>query len=106
MPKTFAVIKVGEQFEALGERLIKTGPLTYRSIDNPTMGEYQAGPILDRQIDKLPQSTIRNTVKVTKNAEVDEVARAIAMGQSTPIAKPAVPKKAAKKAVKKTKKRK
>lgn len=105
MPKTFAQIQVGEQFEALGERLIKTGPLTYRSIDNPTMGEYQAGPILDRQIDKLPQSTIRNTVKVTKNAEVDEVARAIAMGQSTPIAK-AAPKTAPKKAAKKTKKRK
>jgi hypothetical protein len=105
MPKTFAQIQVGEQFEALGERLIKTGPLTYRSIDNPTMGEYQAGPILDRQIDKQPASLIKTSVKVTKNAEVDEVARAIAQGQSTPIAKKA-PAPAPKKAAKKTKKRK
>lgn len=87
MSKKFADMKTGEQFKALGERFIKTGPLTYRSIDNPTMGEYQPGPILDRQIDVEPKSTIRNTVTVTKDHEVDEVARAIAAGQSTPIVK-------------------
>lgn len=86
MPKKFAEIKVGEQFKALGERFVKSGPLSYRSIDNPSMGEYAPGPILDRQIDRdASKSTIRNTITVTKDPEVDAVDRAVAAGQTTPI---------------------
>jgi len=112
MAKLFADMKVGEQFKALGERYVKAGPLTYRSLDNPTMGEYNAGPILDKQIDVEPKSTIRNTVKVTKDPELDDTARAVAAGQVTPITNPAIKtarpapvpkKKAAKKATKKAK---
>ncbi len=85
MPKKFADMKIGEQFEALGERLVKSSPLTYRSLDNPTMGEYPAGPILDKQIGVEPKSTIQNTVKVTRDPELDDTARAVAAGQVTPI---------------------
>jgi hypothetical protein len=87
MPRKFVEIKVGEPFTALGERYIKTGPLTYRSIDNPTMGEYTAGPILDRQIDVEPKSGINTRVIVTKDPEVDAVDQAIKQGQTTPIKK-------------------
>jgi hypothetical protein len=96
MAKKFADMAVGEQFEALGERYVKSGPLTYRSIDNPTMGEYNAGPILDRQIGVEPRSTIRGTVKVTKDPELDSTNAAIAAGQVTPITNPVI-KKAKKK---------
>lgn len=87
MPKKFAEMKIGEQFAALGERYVKSSPLTYRSLDNPTMGEFNAGPILDKQIGVESKSTIRNTVTVTKDPEVDAVERAVAAGQTTKIKK-------------------
>lgn len=87
MPKKFAEMKIGEQFAALGERYVKSSPLTYRSLDNPTMGEFNAGPILDKQIGVESKSTIRNTVTVTKDPEVDAVERAVAAGQITKIKK-------------------
>jgi hypothetical protein len=80
MAKKFADMKVGEQFEALGERYVKSGELTYRSLDNPTMGEYNAGPILDRQIGVQPKGAVNNAVKVTKDPELESTDAAVQAG--------------------------
>lgn len=79
VPKTkFADFKVGETFEALSETFVKVGPLEYRSVDNPSMGEYQWGPVLDKQIGVSARPTITGAkAKVTKDPEVQATEDAI-----------------------------
>lgn len=98
--KTFVELGVGEMFIALGERYIKISPLSYRSLDNPTLGEQPYGPILDRQMWKdAPGQTINTKVTVTADPETLETAAAM---NQTPAPKKTT-KKSAKKSTKKSK---
>lgn len=98
----FADLKIGEQFQLLGERCVKVGPLTYKSFENPAFGEQFAGPITDKQIGVPPRPAPKNSVLVTKDTSLETTPLISALHLQKPKpAKKAAPKKAAKKQSKK-----